>query len=309
MLTDALLDSLHCRVTPPSSGENLIVVRPGLGLAMYYGTPLHTMAPAVERMIEAYLACVPAGSITALCGQAAWGRFSAAKLNRQLRRLRSPLVDYTNIDLSSGPLLDSEGPYGWHLNGGNLSNVAVRPDNANVCIHEFPADEIERVGPERMIDWVVSVAALHPFETGQFGYSFNKLQRTWTSEADFFIGAVAMRFRGFDILDPRLAREARGRVPNCSWLNLLGDGVVAALGGEDLVRGALSPAVQVRSIPGGLLLRAGDRPAIGDTNRRALDLAPVREVSRLTRPVRVTKRVLFYGTEEFRLGWVDRLDE
>ncbi|OJH42370.1 type VI immunity family protein [Cystobacter ferrugineus] len=309
MLPEALVEHLTHRITSPRSGETYVVVRPGLSLAMYYGKPLHEMVDAVERVVRTYLQFIPEGAITALCGTNAWGAFSTSRLQRQIKKLHSRSVDYTNIDLGSGPLLASEGPYGWHLNGGNLSSVDIRPNNSNVCIHEFPPEELNRVGVQQMVDWVVSIAEQHPFETGQFGYAFNQLQRTWTSQADEFVGGVAMRFLGFDILDPALAREARGLVPNCSWLNLLGDGVVERLGGEQAIRHALSSAVQVRRISGGLLLRAGELPPIGDVNRRAPDLGPVREVARLTRPLRVTKRVLFYGTEEFRNAWVHRFDE
>lgn len=309
MLPDQLVEQLTARVTVPRTGTTYVVVRPGLALALYYGRPLHEIAPAVDRMVQAYLDFIPEGSITALCGVSDWGTFSPARLQRQLKQLRNKAVDYTNIDLDSGSVPGSAGPYGWHLNGGNLSNVEVRPNNANVCFHEFPHDEIERVGSQRMVEWVVSVAEITPFETGQFGYSFNQLQRTWTTEADEFIGRVAMRFRGFDILDPKLAAEARGLVPNCSWLTLLGDAVVEQLDGEGAIRSALSAAVTVLRIRGGLLLRAGELPPVGDTNRRAPDLGPVKEVARVTRRVRVSRRVLFYGPEDFRTNWVNRFDD
>jgi hypothetical protein len=309
MLPDALIEHLTKSVTVPRTGKTYVVVRPGLALAMYYGRPLHDIAPSIERMVQSYLDVIPKGSITALGGTQGWGAFTSARLQRQLKQLQSKAIDYTNIDLGSGSLLASEGPYGWHLDGGNLSNVEIRPNNANVCLHEFPHDEIERVGQEHIVDWVVSVAEIAPFDTGQFGYSFNQLQRTWTTEADEFVGRIAMRFRGFDILDPDLAREARGLVPNCSWLNLLGDEVAEKLGGEGAIRSRVSPAITVRRIRGGLLLIAGDRPPIGDTNRRALDLGPVKEVARLTKPIRVAKRVLFYGSDDFRHAWVNRLDD
>jgi len=309
MLPVELLEHLTERVTLPRTGKTYVVVRPGLGLAMYYGQPLHEIVPAVDRMAHAYLDFIPKGSITALGGANAWGAFTPARFQRQLKQLASKAVVYTNIDLASDALLASEGPYGWHLDGGNLSNVEVRPNNTNVCFHEFPHDEIERVGVAQIVEWVESVAEITPFETGQFGYSFNKLQRTWTSEADAFVGRMAMRFRGFDILGSQIARETRGLVPNCSWLTLLGDGIVEKLGGEGAIHSAVSPAVTLRQIRGGLLLVAGELPPVGDVNRRALDLGPLKEVARVTKPARVAKRVLFYGTEAFRHNWVNRFDD
>lgn len=307
MLPDRVIETLTHRVTPPSRGIPYTVVRPGLGLAMNYGKPLDEMPHAVERMVDAYLKFIPEGSITALCGKEAWGKFSAARLNRQLNELRNRRVVYTNLDLGSGSLLASEGPYGWHLSGGNLSNVDVRPNNSNVIFYEFPPDELDRTGVQTMVDWIVHIAELHPFETGQFGYSFNHLQRTWTSQVDDFVGDLAMRFKGFDILDPSLAREARGLVPNTSWLNLLGEYVVEKLGGESAIRQALSPAVHIRRVSGGLLLQAGSVPSVGERDDEP-NFTAVREVARLTKPVRPTKPTLFYGTEEFRTGWVFRLD-
>jgi hypothetical protein len=308
MLSDSLIEHLTCRFTSSRSGNTYIVVRPGMSLAMYYGAPLHEMTHAIEKMVHAYLRFIPEGAITALCGRDSWDTFSIARLQRKLKKLQSPSIDYSSIDLGSGPLLGSEGPYGWHLNGGNLSSPDVYPNNSNVCYHQFPPDLLDRVGEQQLVDWVVSIAELHPFETGQFGYSFNQLQRTWTTEAEEFVGGMAMRFRGFDILEPDLARQARGLVPNCSWLNLLGERVVEKLGGESVIRSSLSSEVQVRRISGGLLLRAGGLPPVGDTNRQALDLAPVREVARLTKPLRVAKRVFLYGTEEFRNDWLNRFD-
>jgi hypothetical protein len=98
-------------------------------------------------------------------------------------------------------------------------------------------------------------------------------------------------------------------VPNCSWLTLLGDSVVEKLGGERAIRSGVSSAVTVRRIGGGLFLLAGDLPPVGDVNRRAPDLGPVKEVARVTRPARVSKRVLFYGSEDFRTNWVNRFDD
>ncbi len=309
MFPEPLRQQLTHRVTIASSAETYVVVRPGLALAMYYADPLHKMADAVRRMADAYLELVPPNVITALCGMDTWGPYSRRGLESKLKKLQSKVVNYTNIDMSSGSLLASEGAYGWHLNGGNLSNPELRPDDTNVVYHELPPEEIDRVGVDRLVEWAIRVAEIHPFETGQLGYSFNQLQRTWTAQADEFVGEVAMRFRGFDILEPGLARAARGMVPNCAWLNFLGERVIDKLGGDSAIIAALSPAVTVRRISGGLLLQAGERPPIGDSNGQALDLDPVREVARLTKPLRIARKVLFYGTEEFRNGWVHRFDE
>ena len=304
-LPESLIEKLTCRVTPRSTGKTYVVVRPGMGLAFYYSKPLHVMVDSIEKMLEGYLRFIPEGAITALGGAQSWGSFRRVRLQAQIKKLKNRRVDCTNIDLSSGPLLGSEGSYGWHLNGGNLC-IPIYPNNTNVFYYEFPPDEIDRVGAEHLIEWAISIAEISPFESGHFGYSFNQLQRTWTSEADAFVGNLAMQYKGFDILEPDLACYARGRVPNCSWLTFLGSELVARLGGEETIRSNLSSAVDIRRIKGGLLLRAGEFPLIGDTNLGALP-----EVARLTKPLRITEKyVLLYGAEEFyRDGWLHRFDK
>jgi hypothetical protein len=199
MLEDRLVQRLTS-IKTLSSGERFIVVRPGLALAIYYTRPLHRLVPEIEKIVQRFFDFIPQGAITAICGSEEWSTFTTRRLMRQLKQLNSADLDYTNIDLSSGEILNSEGPYGWHLNGGNLSNVETRPNNTNVLYCEFPHDEIERVGQTAMLNWVIDIAESAPFETAQFGYSFNQLQRTWSAEADGFIGGIAMRYRGFDIL-------------------------------------------------------------------------------------------------------------
>ena len=291
---------------PPATIE---VVRPGMALAMYYGKPLHEIADQVALLAQEYLDFIPPGSITAQCGVSSWGKFSPSRLQRQLKQLCSPKVDYTNIDLGSGVRPDSMGPYGWHVNGGNLSNSDTWPNDTNVIYFEFPWDYLESVGHTALVDWVIKIAGILPFDSGQFGYSFNQLQRTWTSEADEFVGKHAMRFRGLDILEPMLARKSRGLVPNCSWLNLWGTSIVRKLGGVGTIQRIATADITVTPIQNGVLVQAGSHPVVGDVNRQPDGLNQIRTIAKFTRPLRVSERFLFYGNEDFRHDWVNRFDE
>jgi hypothetical protein len=312
MLKESMLKRATCTKTIASTGRSYTVVRPGLALAVYYATPLHKMVEAVEAMIDAFLMQIPENSITAICGTTSWSKFSTAGLKRQLKRLQSKDVDYTNIDLGSGDLLASEGPYGLHVNGGNLANTLVRPNNTNVIYFEFPPDELSRVGSASMVEWVVGIVESHPFESAQFGFSFNQLQRTWTQEADSFVGNLAMSLQGFDVLEPALARVARGYLPNCSWLTILGEGLLEQLGGTQQLSKTFGPEIEQRLLKGGVLVQSGDSPAIGDVDGRSEDLRLIRVVAQATRPVRIVNRasnpVLLYGSESFRSNWLNRFD-
>ncbi|KAI5916444.1 MAG: DUF3396 domain-containing protein [Nitrospira sp.] len=106
--------------------------------------------------------------------------------------------------------------------------------------------------------------------------------------AQTFARARSMRHRGVDILLREADRVTVGRagVKGANWLTFIDQGRVQRLGGEAGVRSALDPAVELTSINGGLLMRAGPTPAIGDENRR--DRLPLyRSVFRVIEPLTV----------------------
>ncbi|MCU0636586.1 MAG: DUF3396 domain-containing protein [Gemmatimonadaceae bacterium] len=288
----------------PHVDRTITIVRPGLGLALYYREPAQRLVSTVRALLDQYFAIIPAGVITQRCGNA-WGKFTPAALTRDLNRLAAHDDEYVNIELGSGDVLESEGPYGWHLNGGNLGLDEADPtwpDNTNMVIAEFPLEDLDRIGADALEEWVVSQVELAPVESAQFGYSFNQLQRSYTSEADDFVEARALRWQGLDILEPDLAREARGHLPNVNWLTVLGDALVAQVGGASALRAALPSAIRARTIRGGLLLRCAALPPVGDMNRDAADLEPLRAVAAATRALRPQPIRTFYR------NWVNRFD-
>jgi hypothetical protein len=288
----------------PHVDQTITIVRPGLGLALYYRERAQQMVSTVRALLDDYFAIIPAGAITQRCGNA-WGKFTPAALTRDLNRLAAHDDAYVNIELGSGDVLESEGPYGWHLNGGNLGldeSDPTWPDNTNMVIAEFPLDDLDRIGADALEEWVVSQVGLAPVESAQFGYSFNQLQRSYTSDADDFVEARALRWHGLDILEPDLARLARGHLPNVNWLTVLGDALVARLGGASALGAALPSGIRLRTIRGGVLLRCAARPPVGDMNRDASDLEPLRAIAAATRTLRPQPRRTFYQQ------WVNRFD-
>ncbi|MCU0647591.1 MAG: DUF3396 domain-containing protein, partial [Gemmatimonadaceae bacterium] len=163
-----------------------------------------------------------------------------------------------------------------------------------MVVAEFPLEDLDRVGADAWEEWVISQVELAPVESAQFGYSFNQLQRSYTSDADDFVEARALRWQGLDILEPDLARYARGHLPNVNWLTVLGEGLVTRIGGPSALRAALPSAIRTRTIRGGLLIRCAERPPIGDMNRDHADLEPLRAIASATRTLRPQPRRTFY---------------
>jgi Protein of unknown function (DUF3396) len=293
-------------------------VRPGISLVLYYDQPAHTCVAALEQLLQLYREMIPANALTARCGRNSWGKFTQAGVSRDFKELRDTKVEYTNIDLGSGVDPSSEGGFGWHFNGGNLAERSkpngVYPDECNVVFFEWPIEFVSQLGATAFIEAVASLADVMPFSSGHAGYAFLHSHRE--SEATHFIGEHGMRFQGVDVSAARLANHAGGHVVNVSWLTLLSHGLVQALGTEASLRGALSAEIRLRSLKHGLLLQAGDRPALGDMNRGGTDLTATREVARVTRPLRLQPKRnsgglfrLNGGTTEFNERWLIRFDD
>jgi hypothetical protein len=56
-------------------------------------------------------------------------------------------------------------------------------------------------------------------------------------------------------------------VKGVNWLTVLGRGCVEALGGIDLIRAAVDPAIEIHERNHAIVLQAGPRPELGDVNR------------------------------------------
>lgn len=98
--------------------------------------------------------------------------------------------------------------------------------------------------------------------------------------------ARSMRHRGVDILLRENDRITVGRdsIKGVNWLTYVDQSRIERLGGGERLRAALDPGVRVTPIGAGLLLQAGDAPALGDENRQ--DKLPLyRSVFRALEPL------------------------
>lgn len=129
---------------------------------------------------------------------------------------------------------------------------------------------------------------------------------------------LIQRFPGFDVANSvdfiLEAKATHNRIKSINWLTVLRDDIVAELGGYDRVRGYLEPTCRLHRYSGGIVIQAGERPQLGDTQRGDIPEA-YRLVARVTRPVRFEQ----YDEALFRvprgmdkrsetLAWVRRFD-
>jgi hypothetical protein len=113
---------------------------------------------------------------------------------------------------------------------------------------------------------------------------------------------------------PSESQDVFNRIKCVNWLTILGDAIVAELGGLEAARKALEPDCTLYSYQGGLMIQAGPVPQLGDTTKGFIP-ERYRKVARFTKPVRFTgyESGLFrvfkplIGREEAE-KWVSRFD-
>jgi len=161
------------------------------------------------------------------------------------------------------------------------------PDATCLVEIRWPSEYAEQ-HVEELVACVSEVASLVPFRSG---YASPALSRgSWESthldEAGRQLIPLAFRHPGYDLPENGStasfmpADKCRG----ARWLTLLGPALVAQLGDEAALRATLDARVAIQPAGDGLLLRAGERPEIGDVNRA--ELTPVlRSVAAAIEPV------------------------
>lgn len=122
---------------------------------------------------------------------------------------------------------------------------------------------------EEIMEFVLKLAELIPVRSGYAGFAF-EYSKYHLEEGCEHAWQQSMRHPGIDIHSPR-ARERfatlKDSIRTIGWLTLLDDAFVSELGGRKALAKELPQSVEVCDIDGGVLLRAGERPALGDVNR------------------------------------------
>ncbi|MBA3226381.1 type VI immunity family protein [Salmonella bongori] len=130
--------------------------------------------------------------------------------------------------------------------------------------------------------------------------------------------ASMQRFPGIDFFDPVIfslrVKENYNRIKGVNWLTILGDTLVAELGGVETLTCTLEPECRIHPYRGGIIIIAGPVPQTGDLYT---GFTPQRykKVAAVTRPVRFDnyRRPFLSLPEQFdsmeaTLKWVRRFD-
>jgi hypothetical protein len=175
----------------------------------------------------------------------------------------------------------------------------------------LPIDRAKK--PDDYVKLVEDLVRDLNFESGHAGYALNWDSRgDMAGEALMHMMAVAGRYYGVDLfeLDVTLVsmRQTKPAGIKCvNWLTLLGTELAALAGGVDALTTKLPKPCRVVPLPTGILIRAGDRPTLGDRQENA-DLSAYAAVGRVLAPFRFVNHQPLFGDEDTTNRWLSRFD-
>jgi hypothetical protein len=258
------------------------------GISLYTDRLFSTIPEAVLACQEKFLSLCPPAKLTFYSTENMRKHQPVNKrvlnmLETWLKPGAPPRPTYV-LELRDGEHQTWAPKYHFWVYGKELLPDGTQPKQANYVAMAFPHEwGLERT--EEMLQFTRSLCEIFPFSTGHAGYSF-VCSRYADEESQTYAWKKCMRHRGIDIfgfvIDP-LAVD-HDAVKGVNWLTILDDRFVKELGGEAKVRKALPKAVETLPVKNGLLLKAGDQPQIGDTNRREF-LPEYKAVYKLIKPL------------------------
>ncbi|MCW5806723.1 MAG: DUF3396 domain-containing protein [Deltaproteobacteria bacterium] len=224
------------------------------------------LAPKLLRVLDAYLAYLPAGALAhGLVGvHATRGDDTRPFDDKLLARVRQQLAPArlasnadTHVELF-GPG-DDNAPYHLELSGDD-------DDDANVIAMRFPPEFVEDKGLAAFRAWVETVSTYVPYT---YGFATRALtpESYYSSDATMHarLTALARWHAGLDAVElVELRVRLADRVPGAKWLTFLDHKKLRRLGGVDALARGLEPhGVRVAALANGAVVQAGDAPDRG----------------------------------------------
>jgi len=177
--------------------------------------------------------------------------------------------DTFSLDLKSGDRERSNPEYRYKISG-HERNTMYFKGKSNHIRALFPSALLAQA-PNEFLQIVIDLCNQVPFLSGHAGFVF---ERSPYQEARSYqiAYALGMRYVGVDIADIFNVPYAveRDGVKGVNWLTILSYPFLEELGGRPAIDHLTSKNIDVIDTKYGVILKAGDKPQIGDVNRGKL---------------------------------------
>lgn len=287
----------------------------GITLTMMYAQRMGELVPVFRQMAQLFDSYIHPHVLDAYKRSEDWRDYKPKQLERMLNKFTAYREYGEELLLAK---IDGKfqyfGEFGLRIKGRcDAKDSPFRHTDVCAAYFELPMHEVARVGRDKLLAFVRSIADLAPFVHGSCGYNFKYFHRQGDSDIHEWMGQNALRFTAVHPFANGWELRCRAFLPNVNWVTLLGQSLVGQLGGMPAIQGAVAAPVEVQTLAHGCMLVAGAHPPLGDVNQQAADIAALRQVAQLTQPVLLPRETQaneilnqLYAEEEDRYRWLDR---
>ena len=259
------------------------------GLTLYTDAILTENATAVLTCYESFLRLCPKENL----------RFYATENMRQHKPITdrtfgmlqtwlkpgAPPKDFIYLELKDGQNYQDAPRFKFVVSGYSRTSPHYKKRGcANAISVAFPNEwGLERAS--ELLAFVRDLCSVFPFQSGHAGFSYECSPYS-QDRSRTFAWTMSMRHRGIDISRVLHDKDAVGHdaAKGVGWLTMISTAFIEKLGGLPRIRASLSKQVDIIDTIGGVILKAGMAPAMGDVNRR--DLLPLyKEVYHVIAPL------------------------
>lgn len=211
----------------------------------------------------------------------------------------APQREFIAIELKSGEDYREAPSFRFQVLGGELGSVAFEAEWANPISLALPP-EFGLEQQEAILDLVKELCELIPYSSAHAGFAL-ECSPYAQEESETHAWKTSMRHLGMDIyMGGRRETIAAGQdaLKGVGWLTILSHELANEVGGPDAIAKTVAADCKVVEVKGGLLVKAGPRPAIGDRNRKDY-LPQYQSVYEALRPLldKATERAHFLELE------------
>lgn len=281
----------------PRTGR--IYLRDGITVAFFLPTPMHEIVGPLLAAFEEYLKMVPEDALrweSVGASSEEWKPINKTTLQRCRAQLKLEAVrkrKLTSFELADGDVGGDAPGYGILVIGNPIDPDT--PDELSLMQMYLPIEVIEQEQVELFVEHIRTIAALLPYK---LGYTSPALQ--WAElgmdKAIAQSRAIVARHPGYDIQLNETGRTWLGlRARGARWLNFLGPEIVDKLGGIEALKKTLKEPIVVEPIGHGIMIRAGEKPEIGDVPRK-VGTPLLRSVAKVLEPVTAFEEIVLLGS-------------
>jgi hypothetical protein len=251
------------------AADGVPIAVPTFGTIFLADPPFTSIAKPVLYVFERFVGMVPADQLRWYATENMSKHKAANK--RTLGMLATwlapgaPPREYVNLELKNGDAYNAVGDIRCTVHGFEPTSVGYEVGDSGSISMAFPFAWGE-TRTDDMLELFLDCCNHFPFRSARAGYSF-EWSRYTTFQSQPHVWLKSMQHRGIDIAWPSLEGKAvkKDAIRGVGWLNALSDEFVERLGGRSKVAAKLRAPVELIDVKGGLVLKAGAKPGIGDT--------------------------------------------